>query len=253
MRGPALNLPANAKLNLELRVSGSRPDRDHEIDTLLQAISLHDMVQMEVADETSLEVIAGDAPTGSANLILKAVAALEVAAGRALPVRLRLLKRIPIGAGMGGGSSDAAATLRGLKRLFGLETELEPVASELGADVAFFLRGGTARGRGRGEQLTALPLSKGVYAIAWPGFGVSTAAVYRAWDQVGGEDPNQLARAAFQVEPRLAEFAARLGPRWQLTGSGSAFFRACVSQPEAAAAIAPLECWTSVAAPVGPW
>ena len=247
------DLRAHAKLNLELRVSGTRPDGHHDIDTVLQAISLHDLVQIEVADETSLDVIAGDAPAGPDNLVLKAISALESATGRSLPVRVRLLKRIPTGGGMGGGSSDAAATLRGLSRLYGLDADLDGVAAGLGADVPFFLRGGLARGQGRGERLTALPPGGGAFAIAWPGFGVSTAAVYRAWDQVGGDDPNQLARAAFEVEPRLADFAESLGRGWQMTGSGSAFFKVCVSQAGAAAAIAPLGCWTSVAAPVPAW
>ena len=253
MSGPALALPAHAKLNLELTVTGRLEGGEHSIDTIFQAISLHDVLELEVADETSLEVIAGDAPSGPENLVLRAAAELERAAGRSLPARFRLLKRIPTGAGLGGGSSDAATALRGLERLYGLKVDLGPVAARLGADVAFFLKGGAARGQGRGELLTSLPTSRGAYALAWPGFAVSTAAVYRAWDEVGGEGRNQLARAAFKVEPRLVEFAARLGERWQLTGSGGAFFRACISQPEAAAAIAPLDCWTSVAAPVAAW
>ena len=253
MRAPALSLPAHAKLNLELRVIGPRPDGTHEIETVFQAISLHDMLQLEVADETSLEVMAGDAPAGPENLVLRAVGALEAAAGRRLPVRARLLKRIPTGAGMGGGSSDAAATLIGLKRLYSLEIELEAVAAGLGADVPFLIRGGAALGRGRGEQLIPATIQKGTFALAWPGYPVSTAAVYGEWDQVGGDGPNHLARAAFSVEPRLREFAGRLGPGWQLTGSGSGFFKRCVSQPEAAAAIAPLDCWTSGAVPVAAW
>lgn len=248
-----LDLRAHAKLNLQLRVTGTRADGSHEVDTVLQSISLHDAVQLEVAERTSLELIAGEAPTGPDNLVLKAVAALERASGRTLPVRVRLLKRIPAGAGLAGGSSDAAVTLRAVSLLYGLDLDLLPLAAELGADVPFFLQGGTARGRGRGDVLTPMAANSGAYALAWPGFAVSTAAVYRAWDEVGGEDPNHLERAACKVEPRLAGFRQSLGPGWQLTGSGSAYFKVCISHPEAAAAIAPLSCWTSVAAPVGPW
>ena len=106
-----LALPARAKLNLTLAVTGVRTDRFHEVDTVLQAIDLHDLLEAEPAAETSLEV-EGDAPKGPDNLVLKAHAALEQIAGRLLPTRFRLHKRIPAGAGLGGGSSDAATGLR---------------------------------------------------------------------------------------------------------------------------------------------
>ncbi len=246
-------LPARAKLNISLAVTGSRPDGYHEVDTVLQAIDLHDLLEAEPASETTLEVV-GEAPAGDGNLVLKALAALEAAAGYRLPTRLRLHKRIPAGAGLGGGGSHAAAALRLLGRLQGV-----PVASDLaaglGADVAFFLCGGAARATGRGERLQACPAGGPWFAIAWPGFAVSSAEVYQRWDRVGGEGPNQLTRAALEVEPRLAAFAEALGPDWQMTGSGSAFFTARATEAEAEAdrRSVPEGIWSVIARAVGSW
>jgi 4-diphosphocytidyl-2-C-methyl-D-erythritol kinase len=243
----ALALPAHAKLNLDLAVLGLRPDGYHEVRTRFQAISLHDLLLMEPAAATSLD---GGFPD---DLVLRAQALLERAAGRPLPARFRLVKRVPAGAGLGGGSADAAAALRGLARLYGREDDLAPLAAELGADVPFLLCGGGAVAQGRGERVTPAATDAGWYAIAWPGFSLSTAAVYRRWDDVGGDGANALTRAAFDVEPKLAEFASMLGEGWRMTGSGSAFFRPAATRAEARAAVARLDCWTAVARPVGPW
>ncbi|HEX6348338.1 MAG TPA: 4-(cytidine 5'-diphospho)-2-C-methyl-D-erythritol kinase [Candidatus Dormibacteraeota bacterium] len=248
-----LALPARAKLNLSLAVNGLRPDGYHEVDTVLQAVDLHDLLEAEPAESSSLEVT-GEAPAGAENLVMKALAALEQAAGRALPTRFRLHKRIPAGAGLGGGSSDAAAALRLASRLHSVA--LDPaLAGQLGADVPFFLCGGAARAGGRGELLQPCRSGGPWFAIAWPGIAVDTAEVYRAWDAVGGEGPNQLTKAAFRVAPQLAEFAQRLGPDWRMTGSGSAFFtaRATVAAAEADRQAAPGECWTALTRAVGAW
>jgi 4-diphosphocytidyl-2-C-methyl-D-erythritol kinase len=246
-RPRALALPAHAKLNLDLAVLGLRPDGYHELRTRFQAISLHDLLLIEPADVTGL---AGGVPD---DLVLRAQAALEGAAGRPLPARFRLVKRIPAGAGLAGGSSDAAAALRGLARLYGLDLDLAAVAAELGADVPFLLSGGAAVASGRGEVLVPATPETGWYAIAWPGFPVSTPAVFRRWDEVGGEGANALTRPAFDVEPKLAEFASMLGEGWRMTGSGSAFFRPAATRAEAEASVAPLACWTAVVRPVGAW
>lgn len=249
----ALAIPAPAKLNLGLKVLARREDGQHEIRTTYQAISLHDLVQVEPAASTELSVdgLAG-APVAE-NLVLRAAAALEAAAGRKLPARWRLTKRIPAGAGLGGGSSDAAAALVGLARIYDVGVDLADLAAELGADVPFFLNGGAAIGEGRGERLRALPAASAWFAIAWPGFQVSTAAVYRAWDDLGGEGENELERAALSVEPQLARFAARLGPGWRMTGSGSAFFRPAADCRSAEEARAGVEGWTAVAHTLGAW
>ena len=253
-------LPARAKLNLDLEVLGRREDGFHELRTTFQAIELHDLLEIQV-DTGAAEAltISGLAiPDADQNSVLKAHRALEEAAGRSLPARFHLTKVIPPGSGMGGASSDAAAALRGLKAMHGLDLDLLPIARRLGADVAFFVCGGAAQAAGRGDVLTRLPVEKVWFAIAWPGYGLSTAAVYSAWDEVGGEPPNGLRRAAERVEPRLHEFARELASTarsdgWQLTGSGSAFFRRCKNEAEAVAIAAPLRCWTAVTCAVDAW
>ena len=246
-RRPRLALCAHAKVNLTLQVLGSDSEGYHQIRTRYQAISLHDLLLVSPAGSTTLS---GGFPD---DLVLRSSRILEQAAGRPLPASFRLIKRIPAGAGLGGGSSDAAAALRALARLYRLEFDLGPVAAAVGADVPFFLAGGAMEGSGRGERLRPVELASGWFALAWPGFGVSTAAAYRAWDRIGGEGANELARAALDVEPRLAAFARQLGPGWRMTGSGTAFFRLTPTRKQAEAAVAPLRCWTSIARPVGRW
>ncbi len=247
-----LALPARAKLNLTLAVTGLLPDGRHQLQTRFQAVDLHDLIEVRPAAVTSLEVH-GEAPSGEANLVLKALRSLEEAAGRQLPAAIRLHKRIPAGAGLGGGSSDAAATLRALKVVHGLDVDLLPPAWRLGADVPFFLCGGAADAEGVGERLSPVAPVAGWFAIAWPGFEISTAAVYAAYDREGGAGGNHLERAAHAVEPRLAAFRSRLGDGWQMTGSGAAYFRHVPSREVAQRAIAGLDCWTAVARPLASW
>ena len=247
-----LALPARAKLNLTLAVTGVRTDRFHEVDTVLQAIDLHDLLEAEPAAETSLEV-EGDAPKGPDNLVLKAHAALEQIAGRLLPTRFRLHKRIPAGAGLGGGSSDAATGLRLAAALH--KVDIGTAAAAVGSDVPFFLCGGTARAIGRGEQLEPLTTQPAWFAIAWPGFELSTAAVYARWDEIGGQGANHLTAAALLADERLAAFREELGEGWQMTGSGSAFFAAAATPAEAELRRreAPHNVWTVTAQAVPRW
>jgi 4-diphosphocytidyl-2-C-methyl-D-erythritol kinase len=164
---------------------------------------------------------------------------------------------VPAGAGLGGGSSDAATALRLLAALHGLpEADLQAAAAAVGADVPFLLCGGAARATGRGELLEPHPVAQpGWYAIAWPGFALTTAEVYRGWDQVGGGGLNHLARGALVVEPRLAEFASALGESWRMTGSGSAYFAEAGSREEAEAkrTTAPQGCWSVVSRALARW
>lgn len=245
-------LPARAKLNLDLEVVGRDRDGFHELRTTFQAIELHDLLEIARADETLL-TLSGLKIGERDNSVLAAHAAVERAIGRKLPAAFHLHKRIPPGSGMGGASSDAAATLRALKAMFALDLDLAPIARELGADVPFFLVGGRARGEGRGERLTPLPPEPAWFAIAWPGIELSTAAVYRAWGEVKGDGPNQLRRAAEHVAPSLKQFAASLGPGWQMTGSGSAFYKRTHTEQEGRQAIGKLDCWTVVTRAVGSW
>lgn len=245
-------LPARAKLNLDLEVLGRTADGFHELRTTFQAIDLHDLLEIDRADETELTT-SGLEISDHDNSVLKAHEALEQQMKRKLPARIHLHKRIPPGSGMGGASSDAAATLRALKTMFALEIDLGPIAEELGSDVPFFLKGGRARAQGRGEQLTQLTDEPVWFAVAWPGIELATGDVYRAWDEVKGEGPNHLRKAAEHVEPRLKEFAQRLGEGWRMTGSGSAFFKRTETPQQARESIRSLGAWTTVARTVAIW
>jgi 4-diphosphocytidyl-2-C-methyl-D-erythritol kinase len=247
-----LAVPARAKLNLDLQVSSRRADGFHELRTTFQAIDLHDLLELEPSHETRFGSD-GFAIDPRDNSVLKAHRAVENAAGRDLPVAIHLHKRIPPGSGMGGASSDAAATLKAMQTMFHLDCDLIALAAELGSDVPFFMSGGRARAEGRGEKLTPLAAMGQWFAVAWPGLELSTAGVYSAWDDVGGETPNALRRAAEHLEPRLQQFAAMLGDGWQMTGSGSAFFKTATSKQEAKHSLAGLDCWTAVAASVPRW
>jgi 4-diphosphocytidyl-2-C-methyl-D-erythritol kinase len=239
-----LALPARAKLNLDLRVIGRRPDGFHDIKTTMQTIELHDLLTFEpVTGETAMTV-SGMNVSDTDNSVLQAHSALERATGRKLPASIHLEKRIPPGSGLGGASSDAAAALTALKSLFHLDLKLAPIAEEIGSDVPFFLRGTAAAVvEGRGERVTQVPATPAWFAIAWPGIELSTGAVYQAWDEVKGDD---LRRAAEHVEPKLKAFADSLGDGWRMTGSGSAFFRFASSRQEAEVAVAKIDCWTAV-------
>lgn len=154
-----LVLPAYAKLNLTLEVLGRRSDGYHEVRSVLQTIDLHDTLALEPASTLELHC---DRPElqGDDNLVLKAARLLQGLAVASPGARITLRKRIPLAAGLGGGSSDAAAALLGLNRLWGLGLvagDLAPLAAQLGSDVPFFLQGGTALVEGRGEVVVPLP------------------------------------------------------------------------------------------------
>lgn len=246
-------LPARAKLNLDLQVVKRRSDGFHEIRTHMQSIALHDLIEAAPATHTTFDADGISVPAAGDNIILKALAALEAAAGRELPTKIQLHKRIPPGAGLGGASSDAATALRALKTIHRLDVNLAEIAKAVGADVPFFLVGGHALAEGTGDQLTMLATEPAWYAIAWPGIELSTASVYGAWDETKGGPPNELRRAAERADPSVRDFAERLGDAWQMTGSGSAFFRRCATQQEGLKAIHSLDCWTAVTSSVGAW
>jgi 4-diphosphocytidyl-2-C-methyl-D-erythritol kinase len=252
-------LPARAKLNLDLAVLGRRDDGFHNVRTTLQAVDLHDLITLTPAKSTALTISGITLTNTQDNSILKALAALEETTTHQLATRIHLHKRIPPGSGMGGASSDAAAALRGLAALHHVVADLPAIARKLGADVPFFLAGGTAIAEQRGDHLTPVPTHPAWFAIAWPGVELSTSDVYRAWDEMPGDPPNHLTSAAMHIEPTLHEFANALnslGAGWQMTGSGSAFFRRCTDEQsarECADKLVSLKCWTAVAQAVGPW
>jgi 4-diphosphocytidyl-2-C-methyl-D-erythritol kinase len=211
---------APAKLTVSLRVTGVRDDGFHLLDA--------EMVTLDLADELTfgpgdgLEVVGAvglAVGEGDDNLVRRALSAV----GRTAHVRL--VKRIPAGAGLGGGSADAAAVLR-----WAGCGDLE-VAAALGADVPFCLVGGRARVRGVGEVVEPLAWEPRAFTLLTPPFGVPTPAVFRAWDELGGprsRSGNDLEPAALAVEPRLAEWRERLasatGRPPVLAGSGSTWF-----------------------------
>jgi len=213
---------APAKLTVSLRVTGVRPDGYHLIDAEMVTLDYGDVLTFEEGD--GLEVggpHAAGVPTGEDNLVRRALAAV----GRRAFVRLD--KHVPAGAGLGGGSSDAAAVLRWAG------CSDAGVAAGLGADVAFCLAGGRARVRGVGETVEPLPVVARTFTLLVPPVPVSTPAVYREWDALGGPaapdgSANDLEAAALVVAPALAEWrdllAAATGVRPQLAGSGGTWF-----------------------------
>jgi 4-diphosphocytidyl-2-C-methyl-D-erythritol kinase len=177
-----LVLRACANVNLVLEVLGKRPDGYHELSTVMQAVDLFDRLTVEAAATITLETSEPALPTDDRNLVVRAARLLREAAGIEAGARIVLDKRIPVAAGLGGGSSDAAATLLGLNRLWGLRWRRErlvELAVKLGMDVPFFLGRGRALGTSRGEVLSALP-GVGGYALVLvnPGVGLSTQEVY---------------------------------------------------------------------------
>ncbi len=187
----SVTLSAPAKLNLRLLVGPLQPDGYHPIRSLMVALDgLADTVTLTVGPE---RVVRCAGLESSANLAWKALDALEAAVGRSLPCAVDIDKRIPVQAGLGGGSSDAAATLVGANRMFDLgldDTTLEAVAAQVGSDVPFFVRGGAQWAEGRGERLTPAPMPSFAALIVKPAAGLSTADVYRAFDRLPPLDPD---------------------------------------------------------------
>ena len=187
---PRLVARAHAKVNLDLRVLGSRPDGFHELRTVFQTIELHDtLVAVERPGPFGLKCRTSGVPLDNTNLVWRAAAGLWTALGRAGEPRdavVTIEKIIPMEAGLGGGSADAAAALLALARLWGGVplTLLREVGSGIGADVAFFLSGGTALGLGRGEEIYPLvDLPAHWIVIVTPPFGVSTGEAYTWYDE----------------------------------------------------------------------
>ncbi|MFC1835844.1 4-(cytidine 5'-diphospho)-2-C-methyl-D-erythritol kinase [Thermodesulfobacteriota bacterium] len=184
----SIRIRTPAKINLFLRVLGKRPDGYHDLETLFQAIDLTDeLVISKTRGELSLEVPGHPDLETEDNLVLRAVRWIEGETGERIWARIRLSKHIPTAGGLGGGSSDAAAVLIGIRELFGLRLDdqsLERGALSLGADVPFFLMGGTAVGEGVGEKLTPVNTEHDYgLVLVNPGFSVSTASVFRELDR----------------------------------------------------------------------
>jgi len=259
--GRVVRVPSFAKINLGLEVLGTRQDGYHELRTIFQTIDLRDDVELRGGGR-DITVVCGHpaVPDGPANLAARAAHELRRYAKRTDGVEIRITKRIPVAGGLGGGSSNAAAVLMGLDRMWRLglgPAGLHPLARRIGADVPFFLVGGTALGLGRGDEV--YPLHRQVRAhvvVADPGRPISTAAVFRRLDRsltprenshtifrfvsrdLEGEGPsfpilaNDLETAALEEAPDLADQVRRIrgilvregAVSASLSGSGSSFF-----------------------------
>jgi 4-diphosphocytidyl-2-C-methyl-D-erythritol kinase len=243
--------PAPAKLNLFLHVTGRRPDGYHELQTVFQLIDLCDTVTLAVREDGMIERPEGpaDVPPES-DLVVRAARALQAASATRLGATLRVRKRIPMGGGLGGGSSDAATTLLALNRLWDCRLGLEELARlglPLGADVPVFVRGFSAWAEGVGERLTPLELPERWFVIIHPGVGVSTRDVFqsaeltrnsplitiRAFFEAGGRnDCEPVVRARHPEVAAALDWLSRYVPA-RLTGTGSCIFASCATAVEA--------------------
>lgn len=215
-------LEAPAKLTIALQVAGVRADGYHLILAEMASLELVDTIEIAAADESTLTVdgpFADGVPADDSNLIMKALRL----AGRT--ARVHVTKNVPNGGGLGGGSSDAAAVLRWARF-----TDLR-AASMVGADIPFCMVGGRAAVMGIGEDVQPLPFMKRDITLVIPPLHVSTPAVYRKWDEMGGprtHPVNHLTEAAIAVEPRLADWQRRIteaaGAEPVLAGSGATWF-----------------------------
>jgi 4-diphosphocytidyl-2-C-methyl-D-erythritol kinase len=259
--------PAPAKLNLFLHVTGRRPDGYHELQTVFQLIDLCDTVAISVREDARIE--RPDGPPGvdpESDLTVRAARALQAATGSRLGATLRVRKRIPMGGGLGGGSSDAASVLLGLNELWGCRLPLDELARlglPLGADVPVFVRGSSAWGQGVGEDLQPLELPESWYVVIHPGVAVGTRDVFqspeltrnspvitiRAFFQSGGRnDCEPVVRARFPEVADALDWLGRFAPA-RLTGTGSCIFAPCATaiDAERLAARVP-DRWTSYVA-----
>lgn len=259
--------PAPAKLNLFLHVTGRRADGFHDLQTVFQLIDLCDSIGVRVRTDGRIERPATGANVPEEmDLVVRAARALQAATGTSLGATLRVVKRIPMGGGLGGGSSDAATTLLVLNHLWGCgldEPQLAALGLTLGSDVPVFVHGSSAWAEGRGERLTSVQLPERWFVVIHPGVSVPTAQVFQAPELTRNSPPITL-RAFLQsggrndcegpVRTRFPEVAAAL--EWlgqysppRLTGTGSCVFAdfATAADAERVAGRAP-DRWTSFVA-----
>ncbi len=262
--GFVIHTVAPAKINWTLEVLGKRDDGYHEVRTVLQTIELHDELTFEAAGEFDYEV-KGPYEVTQDDLVLRAASLFAVEHGGVSGVAIKLDKRVPVASGIGGGSSDAAATLRAMSRLYpGKEHLVAPLAEGIGSDVSFFLHGGTMLAEGRGERVTTLPdivekwlvlvvpaihienKTRAMYGALSPGDfsdGTWTQAIVEAVREgrpiEDGMLCNVFERAAYEMFPGLDGFRdwmLEAGARSvQLSGAGPGLFALASGEPEARA------------------
>ena len=256
-----MKLFAPAKVNLGLSVLGKMPNGYHEIHTIFAALNVGDELEVEPAQSgIHLEVRGADLSAGPDNLVYRAAQVYLEAASILSGVRMVLYKNLPLAAGLGGGSSDAAAVLRALSQFYPAQVDLSTIALKLGADVPFFLGASPVEGRGIGEKLTPLLPIKANLVLLNPGIAVAAVAAYKnlrpeEWQpeldvaavleaiQAGEEPPywNTLEQPVFRLEPHLKELKLELQQAGLfgvlMSGSGSTLFGLAKSA-EAAGAVA---------------
>ena len=247
----AIAWPAPAKLNLFLHVTGRRSDGYHDLQTLFQLIDLADDIHIQLRSDGVIErPIGPDGVAAEADLVVKAARALQAATATSLGANLSVTKRIPMGGGLGGGSSDAATVLVALNQMWkcGLnENDLAAIGVKLGADVPVFVRGRSAWAEGRGERLTPLELPETWFALVHPQVHVPTATVFQAPEltrnsppitmggflQSGGRnDFEPVVRARYPQVAHALDWLGHMAPA-RLTGTGSCIFAPCASLNEA--------------------
>jgi 4-diphosphocytidyl-2-C-methyl-D-erythritol kinase len=240
--------PAPAKLNLFLHVTGRRADGYHDLQTLFQLIDLCDSIGITLRADGQIVRVAGPEQVAPEDdLVVRAARALKRSSATPLGASLRIVKRIPLGAGLGGGSSDAATTLLALNRLWGCDlapAKLAELGFALGADVPVFLGGSSAWAQGRGERLTPVELPLRWYLVIRPGVSVSTAEIFQAPEltrnsplitirgffESGGHNDCESVVCARYPEVRAAlEWLSQSAPA-HLTGTGSSIFAAFASE-----------------------
>ena len=243
--------PAPAKLNLFLHVTGRRADGYHDLQTVFQLLDWGDDIGIEITDDARVERIEGPAGIAPADdLAVRAARALQAATSVRHGVRIRVRKRIPVGGGLGGGSSDAATTLLVLNRLWGTAlkpAELAALGLGLGSDVPIFVHGSSAWAEGRGEELTPLELPPAWYLVVWPGVAVATAGIFQAPELTRnsplitiralspGQTRNDCEPLVRSRYPPVAAALDWLGARTsaRLSGTGSCVFASFASAAEA--------------------
>lgn len=252
----SLTLPAPAKLNLFLHITGRRADGYHELQTVFQFLEQADTLHFVARSDGRLSLLPSlPGVPDEQNLIIRAARALQQATGCRLGADIALRKVLPMGGGIGGGSSDAATTLLGLNALWGLNLNLDQLAAlglKLGADVPVFIRGQAAWAEGVGEQLVPVDLPEPWFVVLTPQAHVETAKVFQHPELTRNSDPITL--AAFfagggrndcenivrQLSPAVdaaLSWLGTFGPA-RMTGTGACVFLACASQDDAAALLA---------------
>ncbi len=253
----SLTVPAPAKLNLFLHVTGRRDDGYHLLETLFVALDLSDTITVTQRADGAIRRVGEDfGVPAESDLTLRAASALQRASGCAFGVDIAVVKRIPLGGGLGGGSSDAASALLALNRLWELgmtRAELAGIGVALGADVPFFLGGEPALARGIGERLTPVSIPSFWVGVLVPAQPASTAAIFAAPELTRdgpsakiavfseGYGRNDLQRPAIARVPGIAAALAALSarsPAARMTGSGSCVFAPFATEAQAREAIA---------------